>query len=217
MQNKIKGCFFDLDGTLVDSLPGIHKAVVMTLENLSRQPCSLKQTKSFIGNGVDSLIKKIMDLKSITEFETLKSLFLKNYKKVYLNNSPKYYGCKEALSQIHESVTPNLACITNKPYGYASDILFSEGLDFKYLIGGDDSKTRKPSGLGILKACEFFNVDPNSCIYIGDSLVDFQASKSAGCNFIFASYGYGSLDFMPNSSIDSIADLFKKIKSSFYD
>ena len=58
MQNKIKGCFFDLDGTLVDSLPGIHKAVVMTLENLSRQPCSLKQTKSFIGNGVDFLIKK---------------------------------------------------------------------------------------------------------------------------------------------------------------
>ena len=33
MQNKIKGCFFDLDGTLVDSLPGIHKAVVMSLEN----------------------------------------------------------------------------------------------------------------------------------------------------------------------------------------
>jgi len=213
MQNKIKDCFFDLDCTLLDSLPGIHKAVVMTLENLDKQPCSLKQTKSIIGNGVDFLIKKIMDLRLIDEFETLRSLFLKNYKKVYLNNSPKYYGCKEVLSQIYESVTPNLACITNKPYGYARDILYSEGLDFKYLIGGDDSKTRKPSGLGIIKACEFFNVDPNSCIYIGDSLVDFQASKNAGCNFIFASYGYGSLDFMPNSSIDSIADLLKKIKS----
>ena len=38
-----------------------------------------------------------MDLRCINEFETLKSLFLKNYKKVFLNNSPKYYGCKEAL------------------------------------------------------------------------------------------------------------------------
>ena len=90
MQNKIKGCFFDLDGTLVDSLPGIHKAVVMSLEYLDKQPCSLKETKSFIGNGVDFLIKKIMDLRFIPEFETLKSLFLNNYKKVYLNNSPKY-------------------------------------------------------------------------------------------------------------------------------
>ena len=55
MQNKIKGCFFDLDGTLVDSLPGIHKAVVVSLEYLGKQPCSLKETKSFIGNGVDFL------------------------------------------------------------------------------------------------------------------------------------------------------------------
>ena len=45
MQNKIKGCFFDLDGTLVDSLPGIHKAVVVSLEYLDKQPCSLKETK----------------------------------------------------------------------------------------------------------------------------------------------------------------------------
>ena len=217
MQNKIKGCFFDLDGTLVDSLPGIHKAVVMSLEYLAMQPCSLKETKSFIGNGVDFLIKKIMDIRFITEFETLKNLFLTNYKKVYLNNSPKYSGCKEVLFKIHESVTPNLACITNKPYKYASDILYSEGLDFKLLIGGDDSKIRKPSGNGIIKACEFFDVDPNSCIYIGDSLVDFQASKSAGCNFIFASYGYGSLDFTPILSIDSIQELLIKIKSSFYD
>ena len=217
MQNIIKGCFFDLDGTLVDSLPGIHKAVVMSLENLDRQPCSLKETKSFIGNGVDFLIKKIMDIRFINEFETLKNLFLTNYKKVYLNNSPKYSGCKEILSQIHESVTPNLACVTNKPYGYASDILYSEGLDFKYLIGGDDAKIRKPSSFGIIKACEYFNVDPKSCIYIGDSLVDFQASKNAGCNFIFATYGYGNLDFMPNNSIDSIAELLNKLKSSHND
>ena len=217
MDNKIKGCFFDLDGTLVDSLPGIHKAVVMSLENLDMQPCSLKETKSFIGNGVDFLIKKIMDIRFINEFETLKNLFLTNYKKVYLNNSPKYAGCKEVLFKIHESVTPNLACITNKPYKYASDILYSEGLDFKLLIGGDDSKTRKPSGFGIIKACEFFNVDPKSCLYIGDSFVDFQASKAAGCNFIFASYGYGNLDFIPNFSIDSITELLNKIQSSFYD
>ena len=145
MQNKIKGCFFDLDGTLVDSLPGIHKAVVMSLEYFDKQPCSLKETKSFIGNGVDFLIKKIMDLRLIDEFETLRNLFLKNYKKVYLNNSPKYFGCKEVLCEIGELVTPNLACITNKPYEYASDILYSESLDFKYLNGGDDQKIRKPT------------------------------------------------------------------------
>ena len=62
----------------------------MSLEYLDKQPCSLKETKSFIGNGVDFLIKKIMDLRFIPEFETLRSLFLNNYKKVYLNNSPKY-------------------------------------------------------------------------------------------------------------------------------
>lgn len=217
MQNKIKACLFDLDGTLVDSLPGIHKAVVMSLEYLDKQPCSLKETKSFIGNGVDFLIKKIMDLRFISEFEILRSLFLNNYKKVYLNNSPKYPGCADVLSKICESVTPNLACITNKPYEYARDILDNEGLDFKYLIGGDDPKSRKPSGFGIIKACEFFNLEPASCIYIGDSLVDFQASKTAGCSFIFASYGYGNLDFIPNVSIQSITELSNKLKLSFYD
>ena len=47
----------------------------MSLEYLDKQPCSLKETKSFIGNGVDFLIKKIMDLRFIPEFETLRSLF----------------------------------------------------------------------------------------------------------------------------------------------
>jgi phosphoglycolate phosphatase len=217
MQNNIKGCFFDLDGTLVDSLPGIHKAVVMSLEYLDKQPCSLKDTKSFIGNGVDFLIKKIMNLRSISEFETLRSLFLKNYKKVYLRNSPKYFGCREVLFKIRESFTPNLACITNKPYEYAKEILDNEGLEFEYIIGGDDPDIRKPSGFGITKACEFFNVDPKSCIYIGDSLVDFQASKTVGCNFIFASYGYGNIESKANVSIDSITELLNKLKTSFYD
>ena len=134
-----------------------------------------------------------------------------------LNNSPKYFGCNEVLSKIRESITPNLACITNKPYEYARDILENEGIEFKYLIGGDDPKIRKPNGFGIIKACDFFNVDPKSCFYVGDSLVDFEASKAAGCNFIFASYGYGNLDSMPNDKIDSITELSDNLKASFYD
>ena len=121
---------------------------------------------------------------------------------------------QDVLSKIRESVTPNLACITNKPYEYAREILDNEGLEFKYLIGGDDPKLRKPSGSGIRKACEYFNVEPTSCIYIGDSFVDFQASKAAGSNFIFASYGYGNLDFIPNVSIHSISELSNKLKLS---
>ena len=60
-------------------------------------------------------------------------------------------------------------------------------------------------------------MDPKSCFYVGDSLVDFEASKAAGCNFIFASYGYGNLDSMPNDKIDSITELSDNLKASFYD
>ena len=55
-----------------------------------------------------------MDLRFIPEFETLKSLFLNNYNKVYLNNSPKYLGCGDVISNIRESITL-IFCITNKP------------------------------------------------------------------------------------------------------
>lgn len=52
---------------------------------------------------------------------------------------------------------------------------------FSVVIGGDDTREGKPSGMPLLAACTALNVEPARTIYIGDSLVDLRAANDAGC------------------------------------
>ncbi|HLD56862.1 MAG TPA: HAD-IA family hydrolase [archaeon] len=52
---------------------------------------------------------------------------------------------------------------------------------FSYILGGEDTGIKKPSGDGILLVCKELSVKPEEAVYIGDAVVDLRASKEAGC------------------------------------
>ena len=76
MEELVKGIVFDLDGTLVDSLPDIHAASSEMLKSINLEPLPSKQVRSFIGNGVDKLIKRCLNVYDINVSEDATRVFM---------------------------------------------------------------------------------------------------------------------------------------------
>jgi phosphoglycolate phosphatase len=57
-------------------------------------------------------------------------------------------------------------------------------------IGGDSTEFSKPHPAPVLKAAELTNLDPKTCLYVGDDLRDIEAGRAAGMKTVAASYGY---------------------------
>ena len=85
-----------------------------------------------------------------------------------------------------------LACLTNKPVGFARELLRLKGLDgfFSHVFGGDSFAAKKPHPMPVLKTCEALGVIPARTLVVGDSSNDAQAARSAGCPVVLVTYGY---------------------------
>ena len=76
MEELVKGIVFDLDGAVVDSLPDIHAASSEMLKSINLEPLPSKQVRSFIGNGVDKLIKRCLDVYDVNVSEDATRVFM---------------------------------------------------------------------------------------------------------------------------------------------
>ncbi len=76
MEELVKGIVFDLDGAVVDSLPDIHAASSEMLKSINLEPLPSKQVRSFIGNGVDKLIKRCLNVYDINVSEDATRVFM---------------------------------------------------------------------------------------------------------------------------------------------
>jgi phosphoglycolate phosphatase len=85
-----------------------------------------------------------------------------------------------------------LACLTNKPVGFARELLKLKGLDgfFSVVFGGDSFERKKPDPLPLLKTCESLGTVPARTLMIGDSSNDARAARAAGCPVVLVTYGY---------------------------
>ena len=68
------------------------------------------------------------------------------------------------------------------------------GSFMSFTYGGDTFSRRKPDPEPLLRACEAFAISPGQAVMIGDSSNDMNAAAAAGFQFVFAAYGYASVD-----------------------
>jgi phosphoglycolate phosphatase len=106
-----------------------------------------------------------------------------------------YPGVSETLPKLQVAGL-TLGCVTNKPEGFARDLLDQAGISayFDFVYGADSFATRKPSPEPLLKAAERFDISPRQSVMIGDSPNDLESARSAGFDFVYAAYGYGAPD-----------------------
>lgn len=187
---------FDLDGTLVDSVPDLAAAVDVMLGQLGRDAAGVEQVRHWVGNGARVLVRRALagdiEHSHIGEAETEQALalFLEAYAGDH-SRSTVYPGVRALLDRLQGEQVP-LALITNKPSRFVPELLADKQLDgyFRWLVGGDTLPVQKPDPAALHWVMQQAGVEAGQALFVGDSRSDVLAAKAAGVPVVAVSYGY---------------------------
>ncbi len=187
---------FDLDGTLVDSVPDITFSVNEMLDQLQLEVVDEVVARTWIGNGAAKLIERalthVLAAKPNSDLlDQAKALFFVAYEKNIAVKTVVYPDCIEVLEHFSSRDIP-LACVTNKPRKFTPPLLekLVIGSYFKAVVCGDDMSTQKPEPEMLLEAIRQLGGTPQTGYMVGDSETDIATANSAGAGAIYVSYGY---------------------------
>ncbi len=187
---------FDLDGTLVDSVPDLTLSLNLLRAELGSPPLSLKQTAGIVGDGVTLLVQRALGKEIYSEAH--RNRFMEIYTEHLLDQTRCYPGILELLKQ-HDP--RRMAVITNKPYQLSRQLLAGLGLTgyFHTLIGGDSLAQRKPDPLPVLTALDRLDAPAEQAVMIGDHHTDLASGNGAGTATCFCAYGIGCANDEPSN------------------
>ncbi|MDQ3187036.1 MAG: phosphoglycolate phosphatase [Pseudomonadota bacterium] len=186
----------DLDGTLLDTASDLAAAANMMLRELGRAELPLQTIQSFIGKGIQKLVKRSLtgslnDEPEAKLFHEAMPIYERDYAKTLCINTQPYPGVMEGLNALRQAGF-RLACVTNKAERFTLPLLrATELLDyFDIVLSGDSLPKKKPDPMPLLHACKHFGILPHEMLLIGDSLNDAEAARAAGCHVFCVPYGY---------------------------
>ncbi len=215
-----RALLFDLDGTLVDSLPDIANAVDTTLVSRLLPPLGNDAIRSMVGNGSRTLIERALQATrwcgapplSRDIIEEVHGEFLRVYARQVAVRTRCYTGVESTLRAL-QGAGIQLAVVTNKPESLSLALIEELSLTpyFALLIGGDTLPEKKPSPLPLLHACRALGVSVADTLMIGDSRNDIDAARAAGMGVIAVSYGYNHGEDIHAAGADRVIDQFEAL------
>lgn len=211
---------FDLDGTLLDSVPDLALAVDRMLIAMGMAEAGEDNVRNWVGNGAQMLVKRALtglnapaeDAPGLELFDRAFPLFLQHYGACCSESSRLYSGVSELLTAL-QSAQVKMGLITNKPISFTETLLdeFSLNGYFSIVLGGDSLAEKKPHPLPLLYAMEKACVNPDNTLMVGDSRSDIKSAQAAGCKVAAVTYGYNHGEPVSLYSPDMIVDNLKEL------
>lgn len=212
---------FDLDGTLLYTLPSILRGLNRTLEPLGRGKITIEECREFVGNGSEKLVLRSLKRLGLENLSSQKKKeILQAYNQAYLSDpiegTRPYPGIFDFIKERKEA-GDLLGVFSNKPDFICQPILrhfFQEGT-FDLVRGARPDTPKKPDPRGLFSMMEDLGLEPHSTIYIGDSEVDALLGKAAGARTLLVSYGYRDRPLLEETGLlilDSVSDLGEAIR-----
>ena len=197
---------FDMDGTLLDSLPDLAECCREILAQCSLPLLSDTQVRGMVGHGVQALVERAlqaaleqkakesgaMPAMPLSTEEAV-SRFMAAYTPRATRLSRLFPGAEDALRHLHAQGWL-LAVCTNKPEKAARRILSDFNLTslFASVGGGDSFAARKPDARHLLGTIAQAGGSAPMSVMVGDMPPDYLAAQGVGCPFVFAGWGYGA-------------------------
>lgn len=190
----LRSATFDLDGTLVDSIPDLAAACHAMLAELGQPPRTDDDIHRFVGKGMAVLVERCLTWDAAPEASLLEAgiaAFRRHYADINGRASTVYPGVVDGLEAFRALGLP-LGVVTNKPAAFTGPLLERMGLAayFEVVISGDTLAFKKPRPEPLLHACALLATEPGLNLHVGDSLNDIESARAAGCPVICVPYGY---------------------------
>ena len=215
------GLLFDLDGTLVDSLPDLAAALNRLLREEARAPLPAERVIGMVGDGLATLVERALAatgaLPEGADFERLVARCLAFYETALTVKTRPYDGAVATLAALRAAGW-RLGVCTNKPVRAARAVVRDLGLAdfFDTVVGGDSLPVRKPHGGHLTGALADLEGRPERGVMIGDGRNDVLAARAAGMPVVLASFGYGGAEARalgPDRVIDHFGELPAALES----
>lgn len=211
---------FDLDGTLIDSVPDLAAAVDKMLLQLGHEPAGVSCVRNWVGNGSRVLVRRALagrlehDDVDDAQTDAALALFMQAYAGGH-ELTTVYPGVLECLDWLRERQV-KLAIITNKPSEFIEPLLEEKGLSgyFQWLVGGDTLPQQKPDPAALFWVMDKAGVAPNESLFIGDSRNDVRAAKAAAVPCVALSYGYNHGEPIANEQPAVVLDDLRELVAS---
>ncbi len=183
---------FDLDGTLIDSLPDIAHAVNEVRRAHAASPTPLEQIRAAIGDGARVLAGRVFgDLREVGE-EAILGEFLAEYERCSVENLEPWRTGSQELLDLLTGHGLELAILSNKPLALTERILENTEARSQFVLvrGPENSPAAKPDPLALLDIIASRGFAPTEACFVGDSIVDFATGRAAGVFTIGVRGGY---------------------------
>lgn len=191
---RLRAATFDLDGTLVDSIPDLAAACHAMLAELGQPPRTDGDIHRFVGKGMAVLVERCLTWDVVPEATLLEAgiaAFRKHYAEINGRASTVYPGVVAGLEAFRALDLP-LGVVTNKPAAFTGPLLERMGLAgyFDVVVSGDTLAFKKPRPEPLLHACARLGVAPDLNLHVGDSHNDIESARAASCPVVCVPYGY---------------------------
>lgn len=194
--NASRAVVFDLDGTLVDTLPDLTSALNQALSDEGLDAVSPALVRASLHGGLQATaLQALAHLQADTSrLPMLTRRYCDHYERNAVVRSKPYEGVLALLSSLREHHFPIAVC-TNKPKGLAIAVL--DGLRlrdfFSVVVGADSCLRPKPDPMPLHFALHQLQACAADAVMVGDSMVDLQCARAAGVTCLFFAGGYGAV------------------------
>lgn len=191
---------FDLDGTLVDSLPGIAAGINRALSACGYSTHPQEKISNMIGRGAANLCAQAIGYADAAdappaELEAVHAAFHREYPHCWCGEeyTRAYAGVPELLEKLAAGGA-RLAVLSNKPHDVTEPMVrhIFPTVPFDVVLGFTPQFPRKPNPASMRHIAEKWGVSPAEITLVGDSLFDARCAENAGTQLVLVGWGYAA-------------------------
>lgn len=204
---------FDLDGTLIDSLPDIIAAVNELRAELNLEPWHSDAIRAWVGKGAEHLVRGAVSELGPERVAAGAARYIHLYKNLAQPQTRLYPGVRETLRSLHARGL-KLGIVTNKATSSSEQAVARHLADIPFAIiaGPERVSARKPHPAHLLESLAFMQVSPERAVFVGDDPVDAACAKAAGVRFFGAEYGIGGVTVPAEQRLSALPVLLERLK-----
>ena len=213
-----KAIIFDLDGTLIHSLPDIYYSINVTRKKFGKSEVSYQKVMDSIGNGARRLVDECFDRElSQDQLDEV----LKFYNEHYTSGgSPKtrlFDGVDDLLRGLKERGY-KLAILTNKPQVTTDEVYkkYMSEYEFDLVVGQSGKVKCKPDKTATLQILDKLGVLPENTFFIGDGETDVLTALNSNTKGIAVLWGYRSKEQLEKAGAKVFAKDIDQLKSILF-